>query len=91
VWPAKADAQPAAGPDIRRNALAKADRRTRLRRIKAWLGSTHFLMKRLPKTKIALHILTFSLKRVIVFPGAGPEIRPVPATGLARAERSRPA
>ena len=42
--------------------------------IKAWMGSTHFLMKRLPnvKTEIGLHILAYNLKRVIAIIGAQP-------------------
>ena len=42
--------------------------------IKAWMGSTHFLMERLPnvKTEISLHILAYNLKRVMQIPGAGP-------------------
>lgn len=42
--------------------------------IKAWMGSTHFLMKRLPnvKTEIGLHILAYNLKRVIAIMGAKP-------------------
>jgi len=41
--------------------------------IKAWMGSTHFLMKRLPnvKTEIGLHILAYNLKRVIAILGVG--------------------
>ena len=35
--------------------------------IKAWMGCTHFLMKRLPnvKTEIRLHILAYNMKRVM--------------------------
>jgi transposase len=42
--------------------------------IKAWMGSTHFLMKRLPnvKTEISLHILAYNLKRVMAILGNGP-------------------
>ena len=42
--------------------------------IKSWMGSTHFLMKRLPnvKTEIGLHILAYNLKRVIAIMGAQP-------------------
>lgn len=42
--------------------------------IKAWMGSTHFLMKRLPnvKTEIGLHILAYNLKRVIAIMGVQP-------------------
>lgn len=44
--------------------------------IKAWMGSTHFLMKRLPnvKTEISLHILAYNLKRVMQILGTGPLI-----------------
>lgn len=40
--------------------------------IKAWMGSTHFQMKRLPnvKTEISLHVLAYNLKRVIAILGA---------------------
>lgn len=39
--------------------------------IKAWMGHTHFLMKRLPnvKTEISLHILAYNMKRVIAVLG----------------------
>lgn len=42
--------------------------------IKAWMGHTHFLMKRLPnvKTEISLHILAYNLKRVMQILGPGP-------------------
>jgi hypothetical protein len=42
--------------------------------IKAWMGQTHFLMKRLPnvKTEISLHILAYNLKRVIAIFGSKP-------------------
>ena len=41
--------------------------------IKAWMGSTHFLMKRLEnvKTEISLHVLAYNLKRVIQILGTG--------------------
>jgi transposase len=44
--------------------------------IKAWMGSTHFLMKRLPnvKTEIGLHVLAYNLKRVMAILGAKPLI-----------------
>jgi transposase len=49
--------------------------------IKAWMGSTHFLMKRLPnvKTEIGLHILAYNLKRVIAILGVGPLMRAIRA------------
>ncbi|MEN5177863.1 IS1182 family transposase [Brevundimonas diminuta] len=39
--------------------------------IKAWMGHTHFLTKRLPnvKTEISLHILAYNMKRVIAVLG----------------------
>ncbi|PTM41567.1 IS1182 family transposase [Bosea sp. 124] len=42
--------------------------------IKAWMGATHFLTRRLPnvKTEIGLHILAYNLKRVIAIIGAKP-------------------
>lgn len=42
--------------------------------IKAWMGHTHFLMKRLPnvKTEIGLHILAYNMKRVMAVLGAKP-------------------
>jgi transposase len=44
--------------------------------IKAWMGATHFLTKRLTnvKTEISLHILAYNLKRVIQILGTGPLI-----------------
>jgi transposase len=49
--------------------------------IKAWMGSTHFLMKRLPnvKTEIGLHILAYNLKRVIAILGVGPLMKAIRA------------
>ena len=40
--------------------------------IKAWMGSTHFLLKRLPKvkTEMTLHVLAYNLKRVMNILGA---------------------
>lgn len=42
--------------------------------IKAWMGHTHFQMKRLKnvKTEISLHILAYNMKRVMQTLGAGP-------------------
>lgn len=42
--------------------------------IKAWMGHTHFQMKRLKnvKTEISLHILAYNMKRVMQILGAGP-------------------
>jgi transposase len=44
--------------------------------IKAWMGHTHFLMKRLPnvKTEIGLHVLAYNLKRVMAILGTKPLI-----------------
>ncbi|QEL23520.1 IS1182 family transposase [Bosea sp. F3-2] len=44
--------------------------------IKAWMGSTHFLTKRLPnvRTEIGLHVLAYNPKRVIAIIGAKPLI-----------------
>lgn len=42
--------------------------------IKAWMGHTHFLMRRLPnvKTEISLHILAYNMKRVMAVLGTKP-------------------
>ena len=39
--------------------------------IKHWMGSTHFLMKGLPKvqTEMSLHVLAYNLKRAIAVLG----------------------
>lgn len=44
--------------------------------IKSWMGSTHFLMKRLKnvRTEISLHVLAYNMKRVIAILGAKPLI-----------------
>jgi transposase len=49
--------------------------------IKAWMGATHFLMKRLRnvKTEISLHILAYNLKRVMQILGTGPLIAAIRA------------
>jgi transposase len=49
--------------------------------IKAWMGHTHFLMKRLPnvKTEISLHVLAYNLKRVMQILRAGPLIAAIQA------------
>ena len=49
--------------------------------IKAWMGHTHFLMKRLPnvKTEISLHILAYNMKRVMAVLGAKPLIEAIRA------------
>ena len=45
--------------------------------IKAWMGSTHFLMKPLEKvkTEMSLHVLAYNLKRMISILGVGPLLR----------------
>ena len=45
--------------------------------LKAWMGSTHFLTKRLPRvsTEMSLHVLAYNLKRVIQIMGSVPLMR----------------
>ena len=45
--------------------------------IKCWMGWTHFLTKTLPRvrTEMSLHVLAYSLKRVMCIPGIGETIR----------------
>jgi hypothetical protein len=42
--------------------------------LKAWIGATHFLTKRLPRvsTEMSLHVLAYNLKRVMQILGIGP-------------------
>src|SRR5437899_3577034 len=42
--------------------------------LKAWIDSTHFLTKRLPRvsTEMSLHVLAYNLKRVMQIVGSGP-------------------
>jgi hypothetical protein len=42
--------------------------------LKAWMGSTHFLTKRLPRvsTEMSLHVLAYNLKRVMQIMGTMP-------------------
>jgi len=49
--------------------------------IKAWMGHTHFLMKRLPnvKTEISLHPLAYNLKRVMQILGTASLIAAIQA------------
>ena len=49
--------------------------------IKAWMGSTHFLMKTLEKvrTEMSLHVLAYNLKRMIKILGVGPLLRALEA------------
>jgi transposase len=41
--------------------------------IKSWMGSTHFLTKRLPNvsTEMSLHVLAYNLKRMMSILGPG--------------------
>ena len=41
--------------------------------IKAWMGATHFQMRRLPKvaSEMALHVLAYNMKRVMRILGVG--------------------
>jgi len=45
--------------------------------LKAWMGATHFKMKRLDnvRTEMSLHVLAYNLKRAIAILGAGPLIQ----------------
>src|SRR3954468_194321 len=49
--------------------------------IKAWMGSTHFLMKTLEKvkTEMSLHVLAYNLKRMINILGVGPLLKALSA------------
>jgi transposase len=49
--------------------------------IKAWMGATHFLTRRLEKvrTEMSLHVLAYNLKRVIAILGVQPMIQAVRA------------
>ncbi len=49
--------------------------------IKAWMGHTHFLMKRLPnvKTEISLHILVYNMKRAMAVLGTKPLMEAIKA------------
>jgi hypothetical protein len=69
--------------DAMRQRLDRAPEKMEVRRqtvehpfgtIKAWMGSTHFLTKTLPKvsTEMSLHVLAYNLKRVMKILGAGP-------------------
>ena len=42
--------------------------------LKAWMGATHFLTKRLPRvrTEMSLHVLAYNLKRVMQIMGMVP-------------------
>jgi transposase len=47
--------------------------------LKAWMGSTHFLTRTLPKvrTEISLHVLAYNVKRMIAIMGTGPLIQAI--------------
>lgn len=49
--------------------------------LKAWMGSTHFLMKRLPnvQTEMSLHVLAYKLKRAMQIFGVVPLIKAIRA------------
>jgi len=49
--------------------------------LKAWMGSTHFLTKTLPRvgTEMSLHVLAYNLKRVMQILGVRPLIRAIEA------------
>ena len=58
--------------------------------LKARMGSTHFLTKRLPRasTKMSLHVLAYNFKRVMRIMGAVPlmqAMRAQPSTGIRQA------
>ena len=50
--------------------------------IKAWMGATHVLVKRLKnvRTEMALHVLAYNLKRVMNIIGIAPLIAAIKAT-----------
>lgn len=50
--------------------------------LKAWMGSTHFLTKTLPrvKTEMSLHVLAYNLKRVVQMMGVRPLIQAIRAS-----------
>jgi len=49
--------------------------------LKAWMGATHFLTKRLPRvrTEMSLHVLAYNLKRVVQIVGIGPLMQAIQA------------
>jgi hypothetical protein len=49
--------------------------------IKAWMGSTHFLMKTLEKvrTGMSLQVLAYNMKRMISILGVGPLLKALAA------------
>ncbi len=52
--------------------------------IKMWMGSTHFLMKRLKnvRTEMALHVLAYNLKRFMNIRGIGPLMAAIRAQAM---------
>jgi hypothetical protein len=50
---------------------------------KHWMGSTHFLTRRLPNvcTEISLHVLAYNLKRLISILGFAKTMKAVVSTG----------
>jgi hypothetical protein len=46
--------------------------------LKAWMGSSHFLMKRLKnvRTEMSLHVLAYNLRRMMSIMGVAPLIDP---------------
>jgi hypothetical protein len=51
--------------------------------IKAWMGATHFLMKRLRNvsTEMSLHVLAYNLKRAMQIVGVVPLMQAMRASG----------
>ena len=49
--------------------------------LKAWMGSTHFLMRRLKnvRTEMSLHVLAYNLRRMISIMGVVPLIEAIRA------------
>jgi hypothetical protein len=49
--------------------------------LESWMGTTHFLMKTLPKvrTELSLHVLAYNLKRMIEMLGVRPLIAAIRA------------
>ncbi len=47
--------------------------------IKTWMGSQHFLMKRLKnvRTEMSLHVLAYNMKRMINILGVGPLVEAI--------------
>jgi hypothetical protein len=45
--------------------------------LKAWMGSTHFLTRTLPRvsTEMSLHVLAYNIKRLLQIFGTGPLIQ----------------